>query len=252
MPTTALLRRIQHALVASTREHRTCTEVGGYVAMLTPEDPLVWLNYAVPMTASAAHGVDALLDVFRSAERTPRLEFFPELWPGVTEALEARGLTCEKRMPLMVLEAANWKGFDAHVDVRAVDAESYHAYNTVLAEAFGVSPPLDTGEPHEDPAFQRIAAGTTLASVAWVDGRVVGGGSGVGTTDVREIAGIGTLRQYRQRGVASAVIAHLLDRFFAERGEIAWLTPGDAGAQSVYTRLGFAPVGEQVCYTLAD
>ena len=247
---TALLLRLQDALVASTRPSRVCTDVGGFVAMLTPTDPLVWLNYAVPVSASAVDGVGALVDHFASAQRTPRLEFFPAIWPGVAEALEAKGFTCEKRMPLMVLTVQDWQGLRHHVDVRGVDAESFHALNAVLADAFGMPPPSEIGDPLADPAYQRIASGTTFASAAFVDGVVVGGGCAVGTSEVREIAGIGTQEAYRKRGIASAVIAHLLDGFFGTGGEIAWLTPGDDAAQSVYTRLGFVPSGEQVCYAL--
>ena len=122
--------------------------------------------------------------------------------------------------------------------------------NMTLAEAFGGEVPEES-DPYDDPSFQRIMAGATLASVVLADGRVVGGGLGVGTEQVREIAGIGTLSVYRKRGIASAVIADLLDRFFGEGGEVAWLTPGDATAQSVYARLGFVPVAEQVVYELS-
>lgn len=247
----SLLARLQEALIASTKPNRECTEVGGYVAMLTPTDPTVWFNYAVPISGSAVDGVGALVATFRVAGRTPRLEFFPALWPGVSEALEKEGFQCEKRMPVMVLEAQDWMGLRHAVDVRDVDAESFRPLNAVLSSAFGMPTPAEPGDPQADPSFQRIASGTTLASAAFVGGVVVGGGFGVGSSDVREIAGIGTLEAYRKRGIASAVIAHLLDRFFAAGGELAWLTPGDDAAQSVYARLGFAPVGEQVCYALA-
>lgn len=222
---------------------------GGYVVMLTPDDPMVWLNYAVPVSEEAAHGVEAMIAVFQAADRTPRLEFFPDVWPGVAEVLDAQGFVCEKRMPIMVLEARDWVGLKTEIDVRDVDAQTFGPMNAVLAEAFGM-PPAEPADPQADPAFERIASGATLAAAALVDGVVVGGGFAVGTTEVREIAGIGTAAAFRRRGIASAVIAHLLDRFFKDGGDLAWLTPGDDGAKSVYSRLGFEPIGEQVCYAL--
>ena len=177
------------------------------------------------------------------------MEFFVDLWPDVALALEEKGFRCDKRMPIMVLERSNWQGLDHDHDVRPVDYSTFSELNVVLAEAFGVEPPEES-DPYDNPSFQRIMSGATLASVILADGKVVGAGFGVGTEQVREIAGIGTLVAYRRRGIAAAVIADLLDRFFGEGGEVAWLTPGDEGAQSVYARLGFEPIAEQVAYEL--
>ena len=150
----------------------------------------------------------------------------------------------------MVLERADWKGLDHEHDVRPVDFATFSEMNRVLSEAFGAELPEDS-DPYDDPMFQRISKGEVLASVALVNGLVIGGGLGVGTPEIREIAGIGTAATHRKKGIASAVIADLLDRFFGEDGEVAWLTPGDDTAQSVYSRLGFVPVAEQVVYELS-
>ena len=244
-----LLLRIQDALIESTKPSRDSTSVGGFEVMLTPSDPLVWINYAVPVASASLAGIDEMVAVFRDAGRVPRLEFFVSLWPEVATRLEEKGFRCEKRMPIMVLERSNWRGLDHEHDVRPVDYSTYSSMNLTLAEAFGGEAPEES-DPYDDPSFQRIMAGKSLASVVLADGKVVGAGFGIGTEQVREIAGIGTLKAYRQKGIASAVIADLLDRFFGEGGEVAWLTPGDEGAQSVYARLGFVPVAEQVVYEL--
>ncbi len=220
------------------------------MVMLSPSDPLVWLNYAVPIAETSPNGIDEMVEVFRVAERTPRLEFFVDLWPELTTRLEEKGFRCEKRMPIMVLTRDRWHGLNHEHDVRPVDYSTFSELNVVLAEAFSVEAPEES-DPYDDPSFQRIMAGSTLASVVLADGKVVGAGFGVGTEQVREIAGIGTLVAYRRRGIAAAVIADLLDRFFGEGGDVAWLTPGDEGAQSVYARLGFDPIAEQVVYELS-
>ena len=244
-----LLRKLQDALVESTVPSRTCYEVGGFMIMLRPDDPLVWINYAVPLSSPSSDGVSEMISTFRADNRSPRLEFFVELWPELPAELEAHGFTCEKRMPIMVLECAEWRGFQHALDVREVGPREVAHLNPALAEAFGMTQTSgdDSGN---DNMRESIAAGRALASMVEIDGEVAGGGYAVGTRAMREVAGIGTREAYRRRGVASAVIANLLDRFFSDVGEVAWLTPGDDSAQSVYARLGFRPVAEQVCYQL--
>ena len=217
--------------------------------MLTPDDPLTWINYAVPVGEPTKDGVSEMVSIFRAERRAPRLEFFVELWPELPAQLEAYGFTCEKRMPIMVIERTEWRGYASAQDVRNLAPEDVAQLNPALAEAFGM-PPSSNGDSSGETMKSSLAEGRALGAMAMVDGRVVGGGYAVGTPKIREIAGIGTLPTYRRRGVASAVIANLLDRFFGDRGEVAWLTPGDDSAQSVYARLGFRPVAEQVCYQL--
>lgn len=242
-----LLRRLQDSLVEATRPSKQSTEAGGFLVMLTPEDPLLWINYAVPV--SAPFDVEAMVEIFLAADRTPRLEFFVDLWPEVLPLLEAAGFECDKRMPIMVLERSEWKGLEHEHDIRSVEASMFHEFNRVLGQAFGMegSDEPNLSDPNDDPTYQRIAEGTTLASLALVDGVVVGGGLGIGTREIREIAGIGTRSDFRKQGIASAVIADLLYRFFGLGGEVAWLTPGDDAAMSVYAKLGFRPIAEQVC-----
>ena len=251
----ATLIRLQNSLIEATKPTRETNESSGFMILLTPSDPLVWLNYAVPTTDATTDQVDEMISVFRQADRTPRLEFFADLWPQTIVSLENRGFVCEKRMPIMVLNRDEWQGLNHSHDVRSVDASSYHEFNGVLQQAFGMasgdSEPNQI-DPLDDPTFQRIAAGATLASAAFINGEVVGGGLGVGTPEIREIAGIGTSSDYRRQGIASAVIAHLLDQFFQNGGEIAWLTPGDDSAQSVYSNLGFQSIAEQVVYGLPN
>ncbi len=247
------LLRLQNSLIQATKSTRETPHSSSFMILLTPSDPLVWLNYAVPTTEATTDQVCEMISVFRKANRTPRLEFFADLWPQTIASLEKSGFVCEKRMPIMVLNRDEWQGLNHSHDVQSVDASSYREFNYVLEQAFGMTSDdreKKESDPHDDPTFQRIAAGATLASAAFVNGKVVGGGLGVGTPEIREIAGIGTAIQNRKQGIASAVIAHLLDRFFSEGGEIAWLTPGDDTAQSVYSNLGFKTIAEQVVYEL--
>jgi ribosomal protein S18 acetylase RimI-like enzyme len=247
-----VLLRIQNALIESTKPTREVADAGGFVVLLTPDDPLIWINYAVPTSEATPNDVDEMIAVFQKARRTPRLEFFADLWSDTITSLEQRGFICEKRMPIMVLNRDEWHGLKHNHEIREIDAPKFNEFNKVLSEAFGMENVETTSDPLDDPTYQRIASGATLACFALKDGQVVGGGLGVGTKEIREIAGIGTLKDFRKQGIASAVIAHLLDQFFAQGGEIAWLTPGDDTAQSVYSNLGFRTIAEQVVYELPN
>ena len=151
-----LLLRIQDALIESTKPSRDSTLVGGFEVMLTPSDPMVWINYAVPVASASLAGIDEMVAVFRAAGRVPRLEFFVSLWPEVATRLEEKGFRCEKRMPIMVLERSKWHGLDHEHDVRPVDYSTFSEMNVVLAEAFGVGDPPEESDPYDDPSFQRI------------------------------------------------------------------------------------------------
>jgi GNAT superfamily N-acetyltransferase len=80
--------------------------------------------------------------------------------------------------------------------------------------------------------------------LAYIDGIPVG--SGMLTLPVNgcsELAGICTLEDYRGRGVATQVVAHLI-RIAREREiTLAYLTAADAAAARIYMRAGFAATG---------
>lgn len=75
--------------MAATSKDRIVLQVDGCQIMLSPDDPLSYLNYAVPVSHDAAANVSAVVEVFQSHNRTPRFEFNQDLWPGVSERLIA-------------------------------------------------------------------------------------------------------------------------------------------------------------------
>jgi ribosomal protein S18 acetylase RimI-like enzyme len=145
---------------------------------------------------------------------------------------------------VLTLARSNWKC----VESLAVPAgpEEARLLSTVTDISFGA---ISTDIQLEMTA-KSISEGRMLASLAWCDGVPVSAGFAVGDGYIREIAGISTLPDYRRRGFAGAVITNLLNRFFADGGTIAWLTPGDEGAQLLYASLGFMVAGTQVNATL--
>lgn len=235
------LRRIQDALVEATSSSRNCLEVGGCIAMLT-DDPLVWLNYAVPLREMSPEDARALKDHFVANRRRPRLEFFQDLWPESCRSLESEGFVCTHKMPVMTLESADFTPTQTIARL-AVPGDGW-TLEVIQAEAFN-------GTPNEERAKSTdtsLASGKLLAALTDIDSKPVACGFGIGTPEIKEIAGIGTLEAYRRRGAARAVIAVMLNKFFEDGGQTAWLTPGDDGAESLYSKIGFQPKATQVCY----
>jgi mycothiol synthase len=98
-----------------------------------------------------------------------------------------------------------------------------------------------------------------LCRVALVDGEVVG----FVITEINEddwerqgarsayIGLVGTVREWRGKGLASALLGEVLDAYRATELELAVLdvdTENPTGALGVYTRLGFAPTAREVAY----
>jgi len=243
MNTNEMIRAIQDALVEATSAGRATSRVGGFVVMLSLDDPMVWVNYAVPVSAPTLGDVKALVPAFREAERVPRLEFSSTLWPDLPSLLEAEGFACTHRMPLMILPASEWQGETTGIETKSVGPEDVRRLKDLLGEVYGAP-----DQSSDESTKAGLASGRTKAALAFLDGQAAAGGFAIGTPKIREVAGIGTLEAFRRLGAAGAVIAHLLDGFFEEGGELAWLTPGHDHAKTLYERLGFRTVGEQVCY----
>ena len=74
-----------------------------------------------------------------------------------------------------------------------------------------------------------------------VDGVPVATGSWTAVAHgVTEVAGVGTIHSHRRRGLGGIATAHTTQQAFELAGAtLAWLTPGDDGADRVYRRLGY-------------
>jgi len=241
-----MLKLLQDALIEATAPGRDTAHVGPFVAMLNPDHSLIYFNYAVPIAEPTDDDVSALIAHFQNHNRAPRLEFFADLWPGACAALERAGFTLEKEMPIMTLAKSEWNGFAAPIQSRMANADDVPAMRRVCDEAFG----MESDPSHDQRSMDALEAGHMLGAVGFIEDELAGCGWAVGTTTIREVAGVATKAVYRRRGVAASVIACLLEKFFADGGEIAWLTPGDDGAESVYSRVGFKEVGRMVCYQM--
>jgi ribosomal protein S18 acetylase RimI-like enzyme len=132
--------------------------------------------------------------------------------------------------------------------VRILDAATSpalaEAFLLGIQAAFGAPPPPDPGE--LDQLRRDLAEGATLAAAWLEDGRPLAGACLIGLGPEAELAGVWTDARRRRRGLATAVCAALLRRFFAAGGEVAWLSAAGEGSEGLYRGLGFARVGTQL------
>ena len=240
MPTAdelASLRAIQDAMVEGLRKSREIVQVGQFVACFHATDDLCWCNQAVPIGNVAKHDVEMLIDAYVKRGRSPWLEFTTDLWPDVAPVLEAAGITYRQTMPLMVLRVEDWTAQETEARSPMSDFER-RELRRVTTTAFGMEYAADSPLPPQ----------TALEAICLADGKVVSGGQAFGSDKIREVAGLGTDPEYRRRGYCTEVIRALTNAHFESGGEIAWLTPGNDAAQSVYEAAGFQKIATQVAY----
>ncbi len=181
--------------------------------------------------------LDTIRQAFAAEGRWLSAELVAEANPGLAEALEANGMTIVSHPPLLVVEPAELKHpeLPAGVTMEVVKSDAQQAEaNRVFAEAFEFE---DAGV-----AFQPDPANGGWILVR-VDGAPVATGSWTAVADgVTEVAGVGTIHSHRRRGLGGIATAYATQQAFELAGAtLAWLTPGDDGADRVYRRLGYEP-----------
>lgn len=225
------------------------------VRMVVPAPPFVGLvtpggaefnNYAVAeRPGSPVRELGDALAVLRDAfaPNPLRFELIEQASPGAVGALLAAGLTETGRYPLLALEAdqlimpATPAGVTVRVSATLRDAIDADAVANVAFGGGDSREPKAPGEPADGGSVLAVLDGRTVATAFWT---AVAHG-------VTEIAGVATLPEWRGRGLGSLVTAAAV-RAAAERAGVtlAWLTPGHEGADRIYRRVGFAPVGTAV------
>jgi len=141
------------------------------------------------------------------------------------------------RLPLLVAEPDDLlvPELPAGVTVKVVSSdEDQKVANAVAAEAYEMDGAGFALKP--DPAD----GGAVLVTV---DGVPAATASWTAVADgVTEVAGVGTIHAHRRRGLGGIATAYATLKAYELGGAtLAWLTPGDDGADRVYRRLGYAP-----------
>jgi len=243
---------LQRFLGASAAVGREVVPVPPLTAYLDRQDPLKFLNYAIPDPGAdpGPAEIDALRAVFRVRGRLTRLEWIEEAAPRVAAALEVAGMALELRTPLMACrpqELAEARYDVAGLVVIAVGPEEVRECADLQREAFD-QPPLGEGEVPRDPsangggAVLARAGGIPVAAANWT----------MVIDSVSEVAGVATAGPWRRRGLAGVVTAAAARAAFSAGASLCVLSPGDDTAQGVYARVGFRRVATMLHWSDPD
>lgn len=254
MRTEDLLRKIEAANTEALTPNRHAVQAGPFTLLLSPSSPLQWINNAVLADTTAEiikADVQAMVEAFRANDRMPRMELFSGIHGTLIRTLQATGFEIESEMPLMVCTPEMFqpqRSSEARLAWLKPDGDLETAMRLVDA-AFEHEEPIT---PARIEASRRsLEKGSIRTALAYLDDRAAAVASLVVAKDVAELAGVGTLPEFRRRGAASAVSTFALEDFF-KPGYLAWLSAGDEIAKAVYERLGFQLIGTQVNISLPN
>jgi len=228
-------------------------QVAPFLATFTPGNDHPMRNYAIPddgATPSRSE-IDGLVDIYRSRGLTPRLEYPTGAAPDLEPALLAYGFVIDGRLPLLTMTPDQQPQAMAvpGVVVGTAETDEDHADALVVAD-------LAYGGEGRQPAAGLIEArramvgsGGAVVLARSADGRPVGSGLyPVPQEGVTEIAAVGVLPAYRDRGVATAVITALARSALAAGVELVWLTAeNDPEARAARTA-GFRLEGDEMLH----
>src|ERR1043165_6010695 len=98
----------------ASRPFRQIVQVGPFCCTITPDSDHLYVNYAIPDDGAepTPDDVDALIAAYTTPNRTPRLEYIPQLAPAVEPALRAAGFVEERRCPVMTCNPVDVTGLN--------------------------------------------------------------------------------------------------------------------------------------------
>lgn len=243
-----LLRRLASQFATAVANGSVVHDAASFRVHIWPTADPFYRNVAVPIepTSDWPQAIATMQRVFALAGRTPRLEFFAELWPDLPAALDAAGFVTERRSEVMALAAAQLVPSSVPIGPRLLDGTvPWPLLAEFLAgagEAFGEAASVQS--PGELERFaDGLRRGTIEAAAVLEAARPVSGASLTGRAEVAELVGVWTCPAWRRRGYARATCTLLLQHLFAAGGALAWLSAGDTASCSLYRSLGFQPCG---------
>ena len=246
------LARIQSSLRVAASRNRETARLGPFLATFSPASDLPFLSYAIPDANAdpTPDDIAALVAFYAARERTPRLEYIPDLAPKVEPALLAAGFAIEIRAPVMVL--GTLRPAPIPEGVVLIEAQGYGDVRNLvgaLNEAYGGEPPTDAEVERQR---RRIEDGT-IALLAKADGEPVGGGLVVPPEEgLAEVTSIGVREGHRRRGVAAALTSRLTELALARGVETPFLMAGGEPEARIYARVGYRRVGEILFVSTSD
>jgi ribosomal protein S18 acetylase RimI-like enzyme len=243
-----LLRHIDHYLNMIPCASCDVETVGSFTLFFRRNSTMPEITYARP---TAPLGSDSLAEIalvrkaFKERERVCRWEFIADLFPDFAARLVQAGFPEPISRPLMVVTRETFRPEIREVaEIRPITRTETRLISRVLGAAFGEKD-LEPEAPDEDDSDmlgKMMERGCSIFG-AFVEGQMVAGGSHSPIADTTEIAGVGTLRNYRRRGIAGALTSALVADALSQGCETIFLSAADDTVQRVYTRIGFERIG---------
>jgi GNAT superfamily N-acetyltransferase len=226
---------------------RGAVRIGPFLATFDADSANRYRNYAVPEDGAepTAAELAALVAGFAQRGRQPRLEYVPDIAPGVLPGISAAGFAAEGVLPLMVCTRATLRmpappqGFEFLL--LRTDGDDLDSAACVQNRAYG-----ETAATPADVARLRallVRGGTVALARQRLSGAAIGSGLYSSPQEcVTEIAAVGVLEEFRGRGIASQVTASLAQAALA-RGLQPFLMAASEREACLYQRLGFVVCG---------
>ena len=249
------LRGLIRNLQATAALGRDTVAVGPFRAHFSRDSSDYLLSVALPVADCDdwAGAVAALMQTFSARGRVLRLEYFAECFPTLTPVLEVTGIKRESSAQVMVLDTGDLQvrpmQSRARVEfVKPGDDQGVSHLLSVLTRCF------DLGHRDGVTGWRTIlrmglSDGAIQAALARVDGEIVAGANLLIGGGAAELAGVGTVPDYRRQGIAAGLCYRLLADHFAQGHRVAWLS-STPDIRPLYDRLGFKQIGTQLNYGL--
>lgn len=229
---------------------------GPFRALLS--DTTDWANFAEPVEAESSEAamfaaIHDLARCFRERGRRLRILYKERRFPLLAPVLEQAGLCVLERQPLMTCVPTDFKPLvNPDVGVRflsGTDATAdLAAYQTILSESLGDGSWRET--PEAIMAFRAdLERGLNHnAALACLEGEAAGTGFLACSPGRCEVLSIATKPALRRRGVAATLTSFLMQDAFDRGHSLLWLEAENAVAQTLYERLGFRHMGDELTY----
>jgi len=217
----------------------------GDALVVTADAPIARLNCVTGFHARE-RSLDATLDIgfalLRAFDREPAVELTPLDRPAtIRRHLQRRRLAPSARQQWLTFNDARVAAaLNPQVQVKAADADDARTFTDILAGGTRW--------------LRRLALSTTLTAMhergnafylAMVEGVAVGCAHLLSTESSAGIYALATLRAYRRRGVATALLARAVkDARGAGCEVIALSTAAESPAERLFRALGFTPAFE--------
>ena len=229
--------------------------VGPFLARFDDCDAGLFRNYAVPDDGAnpTPNQVAELVAAFTNRDRTPRLEYLPDLCPAVLPALLAAGFASERRILVMTCPPLDAVAPPVNGEIElslATTDEQLWQVAEAQNEAYGQAETTD----HDLARLRETLNDGGLIALArdTATGRGVGGGlCAPSHSGVSELAAIGVRTRYRRRGIAAALTALLTRTCLTVGITTPFLTPAGEAEERIYRRVGYRPVTDMLHISLA-